>query len=130
MPCPPLLSSLGPLRAIYQVPPKDTPIQWDECEDIRVTDDEGAVLYNGPRYLRCKRAECRCVVTHGMVIEGGCWCGNRRLEACATLTAAERGLLKRGYYPLVAWEQEAIHPQVLAGKTLGWGKDDWKARHA
>lgn len=109
-------------------PVDDSPIRWADCEDLVVRDDEGVVLYSGPKYLRCKRAECSELVTHGMAHAGGCWCGNRRLGVALKLTTTEKALLKRGYYPLCAWEQALIRPSLPDGKALGWGTAEYQKR--
>lgn len=110
-------------------PVRTDPIQWAEPEDIIVT-DQGQVLYSGPKYVRCTRIECLSLVTQGMVQQGGCWCGNRRVGVVHLLTKAERRRLKAGYYPLTTWEQVLIAPEVPAGKALGWGKEEWDAEYA
>lgn len=110
-------------------PVDESPVRWSKCEDVRVLDDDGAVIYSGPKYLRCKRSECNGLTTHAMAHQGGCWCGNRRLGVALRLTTEERSLLKRGYYPLCAWELELIKPTVPPGLALGWGKADYHRRN-
>lgn len=112
-------------------PDDASPVHWAVCEDIRVLTDDGAVLYAGPKYLRCKRAECASLVTHGMTHAGGCFCGNRRLGVALRLTAQERALVKRGYYPLCDWEVVLIRPTLPPGRTtMGWGKGEYEKRMA
>lgn len=106
------------------------PVRWSDCDDLEVYDDDGVLQYAGPRYFRCERQECRHLVTHGMVRQGGCWCGGRKLIVPMRLTTEEKSLLKRGYYPLVQWEQEQIQAVAPEGKTLGWGKADYDKRYA
>lgn len=107
------------------------PVSWTDCEDLEVFDDAGHLLFAGPRYFRCARAECRLLVTHGMVAQGGCWCGNRRLAVALRLTLEEKGLLKRGYYALIPWEVEQIHPTLPAQQhETGWGQKEWQKRYA
>ena len=101
----------------------DKPIRWTDCEDLEIFDDAGEVVWAGPRYFRCGRAECHVLVTHGMIATGGCLCGNRRLLVAMRLTSEERSLLKRGYYPLVEWERHQIQPVLPQGKNLGWGRE-------
>jgi hypothetical protein len=108
---------------------KDYPPRWTDCEDIEVYDEHGTPMYAGPRYLRCARTECNHLVTHGMVRSGGCWCGNRKLIVPMRLSTEEKSLLKRGYYPLVRWEYEAIEPTLPTDKEPGWGKDQFKRRY-
>lgn len=106
------------------------PVRWDECGDLEVRDEWGKLVYAGPRYFRCSRGTCLHLVTHGMVAQGGCWCGNRRLAVAHRLTTEERALLKRGYYPLVAWEVEQIQPVLASDKQPGWGKVEYDKRFA
>src|SRR5262245_50476040 len=105
----------------YDQAPKDEPARWDDCrDDIEVRDEWGVVHWVGPRYMRCARQECHSLVTHGMVAQGGCWCGNRRLLAAMRLTAVEKTRVQSGFYPLHAWEVEQIGTLALPeGKTLG-----------
>lgn len=95
--------------------PGDKPISWQDCDDIRVLDDDGQVVYAGPRWVRCARAECNSLVTHGQIQQaGGCICGMRRVVPAWKLTSTEKAGLKRGYYPLLNWEHEAIHGSAHA----------------
>jgi hypothetical protein len=82
---------------LQESPPKDYPPRWDECDDIEIKDDTGAVVYVGPRYFRCTRVECHGLVTHGMLAQGGCWCGNRRLTVALRLTSEEKLRLKQQF---------------------------------
>jgi hypothetical protein len=87
----------------------ETMPDWVECVDIRVIDDAGEVIYNGPRWFRCARDECRILVTQGMIHQGGCHCGNRRLKPAYKLTEAEIHRLQMpGEYELAKWEKELI----------------------
>lgn len=82
---------------------------WSDCTDIKVTDDDGQVLYEGPRYLRCVYGECSSVVTHGQIAKnGGCRCGGRKFRAAVLLTKTEQVQLMTGHYPLTDWETEYI----------------------
>jgi hypothetical protein len=110
--------------------PKDHPMHWTDCEDLEIFDDEGALIFAGPRYFRCSRAECCHLVTHGMVRAGGCWCGNRRLIVAMRITKSEAEKLKQGYYPLVVWEWLAIEPLVPEDKEPGWGRTVWEVDYA
>lgn len=122
---------LGAALRPPEKPDDDSPVRWADCEDITVLDDDGQVIYNGPKYLRCKRDECKELVTHGLIHEhGACWCGNRRLGVALRLTQAERALVKRGFYPLCAWERELIKPSLPPGKEFGWGKVVYQQRNA
>ncbi len=94
---------------VVDTPEKDYPPSWRDCEDIRVLDDDGSVLYAGPRWMRCTRIECNALVTHGQIQKGGCVCGQRRVTGAYRLTATEQVMLKRGHYPLLDWEHLAIH---------------------
>ncbi len=105
-------------------------LRWTDCEDIELRDDDGEIVYSGPRYFRCSRTECSALVTHGMVRTGGCWCGNRRLIVPIRLTTEEKSLLKRWYYPLVQWEAAQIQPVVPEGKEPGWGVTVEKKKYA
>ena len=111
--------------------PNTGPVRWTECDDLEVYGDDGRLLFAGPRYLRCTRAECHHLVTHGMIAQGGCWCGNRRLGVALRLTTTEKNLLKRGYYPLQDWEQAQIQPILPSHATVcGWGKAEYLRRLA
>ena len=104
--------------------PEDTPLSWKDCEDIRVLDDAGNVLYAGPRWMRCTRMECGGLVTHGMVRNGGCPCGQRRVVGAYKLSSTEQWKLKRGHYALLPWEYEAIHgrpPEQVQGIGITHG---------
>lgn len=110
---------------------KTTPPHWTDCEDLEVYSNTGQMLFAGPRYFRCTRIECHQLVTHGMVAQGGCWCGNRRLGVALRLTVEEKALLKRGYYPLVEWELLAIQPTLPTNQTeTGWGHKEVARRYA
>lgn len=112
-----------------EIPEKDYPIRWDECEDIKVFDDDGALIHNGPKFLRCSRQACNSLVTQGMILESGaCWCGNRRLVPALKLTKQEKCELKLVYYPLNRWEMALIAP-LCDGRAPGWGREDWKEKH-
>lgn len=106
------------------------PLSWHDCEDLEIYDDTGELLYAGPRYFRCSRHECSHLVTHGMVRQGGCWCGNRRLVVALRLTTEEKSLLKRGYYPLCQWEAEVIQVVLPTDKEHGWGRQVWEKKYA
>ena len=115
----------------HEQPPLPGPPRWDDCrDDVEVRDEWDQVLWVGPRYLRCTRQECHTLVTHGMIAQGGCWCGNRRLVGALRLTTEERALVKRGYYPLTPWEIEQVQPTVPLEKQPGWGHEEWKQRYA
>ena len=107
-----------------------SPIQWGQCEDIIVRDNDGDVIYNGPKYLRCSRQQCNIIVTQAMVRSGGCWCGNRRLIPAIRLTAAERMQVKSGYFPLSAWEVELIQPILPLNKDMGWGRAEFEEQYS
>lgn len=107
---------------LQDTPAKDYPPRWQDCEDLEVWDEWGQLVWAGPRYLRCTRVECHMLVTHGMIAQGGCWCGNRRLAVALRLTKEEAAHLKAGYYPLLQWEAEQIQSTLPPGKAPGWGK--------
>ena len=97
------------------------PLRWTDCEDLRVLNDHGDVIYNGPKYFRCRQTDCHELVTHWIVEQGGCVCGSRRLEPAYRLRPDEEERLRTGYYPLVSWEVEAIQPVLPIEHMLGWG---------
>jgi hypothetical protein len=115
---------------VIATPAKDYPVRWTECEDLDIFDDDGVLVFSGPRYFRCSRAECCHLVTHGMIRQGGCWCGNRRLTVAMRLTKVEKEHLQQGYYPLVKWEWDAIEVQMPEGHEPGWGKAEWSKEYA
>jgi hypothetical protein len=117
-------------RGLRTDPHAGEPPRWSECHDLEVYDDAGDLLYAGPRYFRCARQECCHLVTHGMVRQGGCWCGNRKLLVALRLTTEEKSRLKRGYYPLLDWELACIQPTLPEGQALGWGKAPWEQQYA
>lgn len=110
------------------------PLQWWQCEDIEIFDDEGQLIYAGPRYFRCTRPECiatdHSLITHGMVRSGGCFCGNRRIGVALRLTKVEKERLAQWYYPLVSWEHGQIQPTCPDGKEPGWGREDYEEQYA
>lgn len=81
-------------------------MHWYDCVDIKVIDD-GNVLYEGPKFLRCVYGECGRIATQGKLEESGqgrCWCGGRRFRGALLLTEDEKTGLMRGKYPLNVWE--------------------------
>ena len=89
-----------------------TASHWYDCEDIRVLDDEGDIIYVGPKWLRCAGPGCGNLVTHGGFeqTEGKCpECGWRRVVPAGKLKPKEKTALKKGRYPLVEWEQRLIN---------------------
>lgn len=106
------------------------PLVWWQCEDIEIFDDGGQLVYAGPRYYRCTRAECTSLVTNGMVRTGGCFCGNRRIGVALRLTKVEKERLAQWYYPLVSWEYGQIQPTCPPDKEPGWGKADYEEQYA
>lgn len=92
-------------------PVDDSPVDWAVCEDVMVREDDGTLLYNGPKWLRCGREECLKLVTHGQIQQGGCVCGNRRLRPALQLKPMEKVWLKMGLLPLTGWEAALVQPQ-------------------
>lgn len=74
---------------------------WRACTDL--IDPEGV-----PRWFRCLK--CNEIVTHGLVRQGGCVCGNRRLQPARELTWWEIVQLKLGRFPLTEQERAAVRP--------------------
>ena len=61
-----------------------------ECGDVIVRNDDGQIIFSGPRFLRCGYAECNSLVTHGMIQEhGGCVCGGKRVRQAVKVTPDE-----------------------------------------
>lgn len=81
-------------------------MHWYDCIDIRVTDDDGQVLYDGPKFLRCQYTECAEIATQGWLEEhdGHCYCGGRKFRPALLLTTEEKRAFMNGKYSLNAWE--------------------------
>lgn len=75
-------------------------------QDIKVVDDDGTLLYEGPPFVRCEQYGCRKLVTQGQIEkDGACLCGGRKLAPAMALLPQEIEDLYAGLYPLVEWEQ-------------------------
>ena len=84
-----------------------------ECGDLRVRDDNGLIIYDGPRFLRCQQVECAGLVTHGMIQQhGGCECGGVRIKPAVLVKPEEQAKLLDGDYPMLKWEKEALNEFV------------------
>lgn len=86
-------------------------MHWYDITDIEVKNDDGLVLYNGPKFLRCVYSECGRIVTHGQLEkdgEGQCACGGRKTRAAVLLTQDEKNGLMKGKYLLNEWETKMI----------------------
>lgn len=84
---------------------------WYDCCDILVKDDDGNVIHDGPKFLRCMYpADCGIIVTHGMLErnDGICECGGRKFGPALRLKAEEREALLNGDTPLNEWEQMIV----------------------
>ncbi len=79
---------------------------WRQCGDVYIK----GVIERAPRYLRCLKAGCNRLVTHGQVSMGGCACGNRKLAPALSLSYIEAILLKIGWFPLADWERAEVKP--------------------
>lgn len=88
------------------------PIGQFDCGDIRIRDDNGSVLFEGPRFLRCTHSECGELITHAMIQGGGCTCGGRRVKPAVKVKDKEKTALILGEYPLLAWEWELLNAQT------------------
>ena len=87
-------------------------IDWTDCnEDIRALDDNGNVIYSGPKWIRCAHIDCGELLTHGMIEkhQRGCVCNGRRVVAVRRLKPEEIEGLQSGKYPLTQWEHDLIH---------------------
>jgi hypothetical protein len=85
------------------------------CGDIRVLDDKGVLIYEGPTFLRCEQYGCRKMVTHGYLEKHGkCYCGGIRFRDAVLLTDEEQEGLRAGKYPLAAWEQAFIWEELAS----------------
>lgn len=81
-----------------------------ECFDVRVRDDDGVVIYSGPRFLRCQRIDCGALITHGMIQElGACMCGSRRVRAAVNIMPEEEAALSNFTLPMLPWERECMY---------------------
>jgi len=81
-----------------------------ECFDVRVRDDDGKIIYAGPRFLRCQRIDCGALVTHGMIQElGSCMCGSRRVRAAVNVMPEEESALQELRLPMLPWERECMY---------------------
>lgn len=79
---------------------------WYECHDIDVRDDDGNIIYTGPKFMRCVYPECNSLVTQGKIDESGtCYCGGRKMRAAVRVTEEERGEILTGKRPLNDWER-------------------------
>ena len=79
---------------------------WYDCTDIDVFDDDGVLIYRGPKFLRCMANECQGIVTQGMIEEiGKCGhCGFRKTRSATKLSRDEVNDFLTGKYPLNEWE--------------------------
>ena len=81
-----------------------------ECFDVRVRDDDGNIIYSGPRFLRCQRIDCGALVTHGMIQElGSCMCGSRRMRAAVNVMPEEKTAIENMALPMLPWERECMY---------------------
>jgi hypothetical protein len=79
--------------------------RWFDCVDVEIHDDDGQLVYSGPKFLRCMADECGQLVTHGMLAEyGSCSCGFRRVRPATVITRDEKSGLLNGKYLLNEWE--------------------------
>lgn len=83
------------------------------CGDVRVLDDSGEVIYEGPTFFRCREFTCRKMVTNGYLEKHGkCYCGGRQFNDALALTKEESQALREGKYPLNAWEQVFVWEEL------------------
>lgn len=76
------------------------------CGQIKVLNDQGERVYEGPSFVRCETYGCRKMVTNGHLEKhGACYCGGRKFRDAILLTEAEIEGLKEGRYELNEWER-------------------------
>ncbi len=86
-------------------------MHWYDCTDIRIEDDSGGLIYEGPKFLRCMYSECGSIVTQGKLEEsdeGVCYCGGRKFRPALLLKEDERRDLMTGKHPLNEWERVVV----------------------
>ena len=84
---------------------------WYDCVDIVVKDDDGEIIYDGPKFLRCAYpSDCGSIVTHGWLDQndGHCYCGGRKFRAALMLKPEEQRALMMGKHPLNEWETKMV----------------------
>ena len=89
-------------------------MHWTDCTDIRIVGDDEAVIYVGPKFLRCVYSECSSLVTHGQIeATGTCLCGGRKYRSAVKVTRDEEVGLTTGKYLLNEWELVYIGDDTL-----------------
>lgn len=79
--------------------------RWYDITDIQIKDDEGIIVFSGPKFQRCFYHECGKLVTYGYLEEHqSCFCGGRKFRVPSVLTEVERQDLLSGAYPLTELE--------------------------
>ena len=82
-------------------------------KDIRVTDDDGNLIYEGPPFQRCTTYGCRKLVTAGYAEKyGSCECGGRKTEVALALLPEEIEGLREGLYLLTEWEEAFVKEEL------------------
>ena len=85
-------------------------MNWYDCVDIEVIDDDGNIIYDGPKFIRCTYvADCGFVVTQGYLQEHGCcYCGGRKFAPARVIKPEERERLLSDETPKTEWEAMMI----------------------
>jgi hypothetical protein len=89
-------------------------MDWTDITDVRITDEDGNVLYEGPKFLRCYYNECLSIVTQGQInLHGRCAsCGGRKFRQTVLLKQNEIMDLSSGKHVLAQWEKEMIDGSI------------------
>lgn len=85
-----------------------------ECYEVRVWDDDGQTIYQGPRFVRCY--DCRVLHTIREINEeGGCKaCGVTKFKPAFKLTPQEKIDLVGGVYKMHPWERAILEGNKAA----------------
>lgn len=94
------------------------PVTLDlECYDVKVFDDDGALIYQGPRFYRCTAAVCgNALHTVRQINEdGGCRiCGMTKFMPAVRLLPDEEFEVASGMYRMHPWEQDILRGKKAA----------------
>jgi hypothetical protein len=88
-----------------------------ECYDVKVWDDDGTLVYQGPRFYRCTASVCgNALHTVRQISEGGgCRvCGMTKFMPAVKLLPEEQQALMAGTYKMHPWEVAILEGKEAA----------------